>query len=540
MLQSADVQGKCRRQGQPGRRAIPRCRLRPCLLPVLLAAATQAAAADLGSVAGFDVRLDTGVRTSLGVRVQPQDRALLGALNADDGDRAFARGVNSERIDLATQLDVTRGELGLDVGADGWYDAVYHQPDANRSPQTFNPVSVPNDAFPADVRRLLGDTAELGNAFVHDKISLGGLPVTVRIGRQALLWGESLFFPRDGIAAGQAPVDQIKLSSQPLVQSREVYLPVTQADVRVQLPYALSLEAYEQLEWRRDRIPGVASYFSTSDVLDAGGERLLGPGGTSLARGRDVTPAGTGQYGVALRRSAGSLDVGLYGLRYAAKGPQILAPAADPASYQLVFPHGIDLLGVSASGYLGNANLSGEVSQRWHMPLVSGGSPAVPGSAAPDAVARGALPSGYATGRTLQALVSFDAQLPPGRPWNAASIDAEIVATDLLGVEANAGRRLPGTTRLSSAFQLVVAPHYFQVLPNLDVTVPLGIELGLNGRSSVDAGQVAGAGAVTLSANAVYRTIWQAGVSFTYFVGSADSQALADRAFVEFEVSRTF
>ena len=252
---------------------------------------TRAAAADLGSVAGFDIRLDVGARTSVGVRVQPQDHALLGAANSDDGDRAFGPGLISERVDLATQLDITHGELGFDVGADGWYDAAYHQQDANRSPQTFNPVSVPNDEFPSDVRRLLGSTAELGNAFVHDKIDLAGLPVTVRVGRQALLWGESLFFPQDGIAAGQAPIDQIKLRSQPLVQSREVYLPVTQADVRVQLPYALSLEAYEQLEWRRDRIPGVASYFSTSDVRDAGGERLFEPGGASLVRGRDVTPA---------------------------------------------------------------------------------------------------------------------------------------------------------------------------------------------------------------------------------------------------------
>ncbi len=325
---------------------------------------------------GFDVRLDTGLRLSLGVRAAAQDATLLGAINADDGDRAFEQGLISERLDATTTLDATRGDLGFEIGADGWYDAAYHGATANRSPATFNPVTVANDAFPADTRRLMGGQVELGPAYVRDRFDVGGIPVTVRIGRQTLLWGESLFFAQDGIAGAQAPVDLVKQASQPLVEARELYLPVTQADIRVKLPRGLSLEAYDQIEWRRDRVPAVASYFSTTDILDAGGQRVLAGGG-ALYRGRDDTPSGAGQFGVALRRDSGTFGLGLYALRYDAKSPQAEL-GGIPGTYRLAYRSGIDLLGASASTYAGDGTLSGELSYRRNLPLVSRFEPLAP------------------------------------------------------------------------------------------------------------------------------------------------------------------
>ena len=513
----------------------------------LLCATSPAVAADLGSVQGFDVRLDTTLRESFGFRLVGQNASLLSDANSDDGDRAFKPGIISERTDFTTQLDASRGDLGFDLSADGWYDAAYQTRDANRSSATFNPVSVPANEFPADVRRLMGDTVELGNAYVHDKVEIAGVPVTVRVGRQTLLWGESLFFPQDGIAAAQAPVDVIKQISQPLVENRELFLPVGQADIRISLPYQMSLEAYDQFEWRRDRTPGVASYFSTSDVLNGGGERAFEPRGGVLFRAKDDTPSGVGQFGAALRRTSDVIDLGLYGIRYNAKEPQIAAIDQASETYRAVFPKGIDLLGISASTYLGDDTLAGEVSERWHMPLVSRGLAAVPvgdlagpttlsGAPSPGGLVQG----GYATGQTLQALASFERQLRPGPLWQGAVLETEFAATDLLRVETDRQSRLPGTTKLATAFEAVFTPQYFQVLPGLDVTVPIGGQVGLSGRSSVDPGMVARTGNVTLGVSATYRTVWQAGISYTRFIGPPSEQRLADRDFVTFTVGRTF
>ncbi len=502
------------------------------------------AAADLGTLDGFDLRLDTGLRVSLGLRVAPQDAALLDPVNADDGDRAFVQGLISERVDATMTLDVTRGDLGCEIGADGWYDAAYHGRDANRSPATFNPVSVNNESFPADVRRLMGDTIELGPAYIRDKFDLDGLPISIRVGRQTLLWGESLFFAQDGIAGAQAPLDLVKAASQPLAPANELYLPVAQADVRARLPWGLSLEAYDQGEWRRDRIPGVASYFSTSDVLDTGGERLFTAGGSAVLRGRDDTPAGfgVGQFGVALRQDGGTLGVGLYALRYDAKSPAV-EPGAAAGTYRLAFPQGIDLLGASFSTYAGDDTLAGEVSFRRNLPLASRFVPLAPSllaSAPPAPDLAAPAQAGFAKGQALEVLGSYERVLPPGRLWDAASLQAEAAATSLVAVQTNPGARLPGTTRFAMALQAVLTPTWYNVGRDINLSAPAGFRIGVAGRSSVDAGQDAGTGNITLGVSATYRTVWQVGLSYTSFIGSPRLQPLADRDFAMLNLERTF
>jgi len=486
------------------------CRLpwRGCIgLCCLLLAPSPLLAADLGNLDGFDIRLDTTLRLSLGLRVDSRDASLLQNANSNEGDRNFAPGPMSERADITSVMDATRGALGFEISADGWYDAIYQQK---------------ADRFPPETRHLMGDKVELGTAYMHDRFSIAGIPVTLRLGRQTLLWGETLFFPQDGIAAGQAPVDGIKALSQPLVEANEVFLPVNQAYLRVDLSHGVSLEAYEQLEWRRDRTPGVGSYFSTSDVADIGGDHFLLPDGAFLPRTKDSTPDGFGQFGMALRYASDVIDLGLYAQRYASK-QGFLAPQAG--GYHLVFPSGIDSLGASASTYVGSSTLAGEVSVRQNMPLVSAGL---------------AAPAGYATGRSLQALVSFAGQLPTGPLWQGASLAAELSTTELLDVQTGQAALLPHRTRFSSAAEVVFTPQYFQVLPQLDLTLPVGVGVGLSGRSSVDGAQEAGIGNITLSVSATYRSVWQVGISLTHFLGPAEQQPLADRQFVTVSLARTF
>ena len=498
--------------------------------------AGHARSASLGTVDGFDVSLDATVRLSSAARVDPRNASLLGNINADDGDRAFAVGPISERVDATSQLDITRGDLGAELSADGWYDAAYNRTDADRSAATFNPVSVPVGRFPDETQRLLGRTIELDNAYVHDKLDVAGVPISLRIGRQTLLWGESLFFAPDGIAAGQAPVDLIKSASQPLVEANELFLPVMQAVIRVSLPANLSLEAYEQFEWRPDRIPGVGSYFSTSDILDAGGERVLVPGGGSLSRVAEHDPSPFGQFGAALRRDTDVLDLGLYALRYDAKSPEPEL-GAQAGTYRLLFPSAIDLLGASASTYLGDDTLSGEVSVRWHLPLASRFQPLAP-TTLPET--EGAVAPGFATGQALQALASYERQLRPGPLWGAAVLQAELAATDLLTVESGSANRLSGTTPFALAIEAVFTPTYYHVARDLVLSVPVGVEVGLVGQSSVDPGRNAGTGNVTLGVAATYRAVWQASLSFTHYIGGPALQPLADRDFAGASLQRAF
>lgn len=491
------------------------------------------------------LRWDNTVRTTLGLRLAPQNPTLLAQINANDGDEAFKPGINSERLDALTEFDLSRGTLGVDFSADGWYDEIYHQPNANAAPASFNPTSVPHNQFPKAVRALQGADAEVLNANVHDSFDLGGRPVTVRIGRQTLLWGESLFSTENGIAAGQAPVDQIKAFAEPLAEARELFLPVTQAMADIALRSFLHAEFYVQGEWRRDRTPGVASYFSTSDIADVGGQRLFTPAGAYL-RGPDRTPAGIDQFGAALRLDTGMLDLGLYALRYDAKTPQIYlvqsgrAGAAVPGYYGLLFPRGIDVLGASFSTYLGDSTLAGEVSFRDHMPLVSRGPASL--AAAFGAAGAGGFYSGapYAVGQSLHGQVSMVTILPPDRLWQGASLMAEAFGNDLLAVDQNAAQIAPGRSRVAASLHATFAPQYFQVLPQLDLSVPIGIGWNIAGTSSVLADQVAGTGQADIGLDLTWRVVWILGAAYTRFFGSPARQPLADRDFLALSISRTF
>jgi hypothetical protein len=447
-------------------------------------------------------------------------------------------------MDMLSELSVSRGDFGVDASADGWYDAAYHGRNANDSPRTFNPVSVEHDQFPKDVQALQGGTAELGTAYVHDKFAVWGMPLTLRVGRQTLLWGESLFSTSNGIAAGQAPVDTIKALSQPLATAKELFLPVAQIVGSLQVTSQLQVEAYLQPEWRRDRLPGVASYFSTADFLDVGGERLL-VGSSALARTADRTPGGDGQFGAAVQASSGGADFGFYALRFDAKSPEIFvtpAPAANgtPGSYGLIYPRGIELYGASTSFYAGDANVAAEVSLRRHMPLASRLTlPLAPSdSGQPEGGQPGSAP--YAAGDTLHGQMSLVSTLPPGRLWQGASVEAEVAANELLAVTRDPASLAGGLNRFATTLRVAFMPQYFEVLPHLEVTLPAGFGLNVIGNSSVAGSGQAHAGDLDFGIGLTYRTVWQAGVNYTHFLGSPVHQPLSDRDFIEVTVTRSF
>jgi hypothetical protein len=251
------------------------------------------------------------------------------------------------------------------------------------------------------------------------------------------------------------------------------------------------------------------------------------------------------------------LDLGLYALRYDAKDPElVLQPAPEgytpfAGTYHLAYKRGIDVFGASASTYVSDSTVAGEISLRQGMPLVSripnGVSAASAGGAggyasyAVPAVASlpPAIGPGYASGTTLHAQASFSGVLPPGRFWQGANIEAEIAANTLLSVTDGGAALAPGRHGAVSG-EVVFTPQYFQVFRNLDMTVNFGVGYSLAGNSAVDAAEVAGTGNATVGVAGVYRAVWQTGVSFTHYIGGAGAQALADRDFAVVSFSRSF
>jgi len=558
----------------------------------VLCAAGAGHAAEIYRNADTAIRWDNTLKYSAAFRVNNPDPALIADVNSDDGDRSFRAGVISNRFDLLSELGLRSGGFGIEASAAAWYDTVYNQHTDNTSTSTFNSVSVPYDDFTKAVRTLHGHDAELLNAYVYDTFTVRDMPVTVRAGRSNLLWGESLFFAANGIAAGQAPVDEIKATSVPGSEAKEVYMPVAQASISLQPRPGLAIEAYYQFEWRKNRIPGAGSYFSAADFLDAGGEWIIVGPNQFFSRGRDQSAPDTGQFGVSMRFTTDGGDYGLYALRFHAKDPQVYlrlgpyngvrssgAATSDTTSprpglarqslygyspgivvggagstfppgfyglygnsatgqvgaYNLVYPRGIELYGASFSGYVGDATIAGEISGRRNMPLAS-----KPLIVLPNVMADADHNPLYAVGDSLHAQISSVVVLPQSRWWQGATFAAELAANERLSISRNPAAFDTSRSRGALSMRVAFAPQYFAVLPGLDLTLPIGFGYGLAGRSSVDQSQNADTGDVEIGLNATYRTVWRGQIGFTHFIGSPARQPFADRDFISISVQRTF
>ncbi len=500
---------------------------------LLPAYAERAPAAEIALFDGVDTRWDNTFLYSAAVRVTPADPVLVSNPNADDGDRNFVPGLVSNRLDVRSVFTLSRGDFGLEASIEAWFDTVYHQRTANNSPATYNAISVSNTEFPKETRNLEGQYIDLADTFVYGNVTLGDTPVTIRAGRQTLLWGESLFFNENSIASAQAPVDYWKTAALPFGYSHDVYLPVGEVSLQAQPQPDLSIAAYYQFEWRESRLAGVGSYFSTTDVLGEGAERLIRSPGNFFLHGVDSHPR-NGQFGVSLHKTLGDVDLGFYALSFDAKYPVLVVlPAVK--KFNSTYPKHIALYGISFSSYVGDSNVTGELSAKRNAPLSPyASSLSYPGSSLP--LGGG----GYARGNTLHGQVSSATTLPPSAAWDSANLDLEVAADYTLGMTKNSMVANLPAERFSPSVRALLEPHYFEVMPGLDLTLPVGFgynDLGQYGDSYTSR---PGGSDFEAGVEATYRSVWKASLAVTYFLGSPASQPLADRSFISFSLERTF
>ena len=522
-----------------------------CVAGLLACASASAFEFDTGNKDLLSIRWDNTFKYSNGIRLKNPSPVLIDpAINAanvnqDDGDRNFRKGaLISNRLDVLSEFDVVyRKDMGLRVSAAGWYDAVYNRGNSNDSPSTSN-APLPNE-FPEGTRKLHGRKAEILDAFVFANADVGDKRVQGKLGRHTVLWGESLFFAGNGIAAGQAPLDLVKLSSVPSTQAKEYLLPVGQLSGQVQLSTDFALAGYYQYEWRRTRLPGEGSYFSGSDALDAGASRLL-VGNGIWNRGPDETPSRQGQFGLAAKTRIGKSDVGFYALQYHSKMPVIYADVGANTTYSLVFPEKIRLYGVSANYTIGEFNIAGEASIRQNDVLTSN-----------LAVRQGGVGDNngnplYAVGKTAHINVNTLAVFGKSFLAPTTALLAEVAWNRMLSCQKNCTTTLdPGITRDAWGFRVLVAPTYFEVFPNTDLTPTLSAAYSPKGRSPSAYVGVDRGGDISLGVDAVYMTTWKAGLSYTHYYGKAAGflnaaftntfqQNMKDRDFVSFTITRTF
>lgn len=536
------------------------------------------------------MRWDNTVKYSAAVRLKSRSPPLTGDPNLNDGDLNFAGGLISNRLDLLSEFDLNYKQLGMRLSGAAWYDDVYNRWNDHPNDGTANQLSAPYKRFTGATRSIHGRKAEVLDAFVFGKFTLGDKPVTLRAGQHAQVWGESVFFGGNAIAGGMMPIDAVKLLSVPNTQFKEALRPVPMLSGQVQFTPTVALAAYYQVRWQAHRLPAVGSYFSQADTLVDGAEQLL-LGLPTVARGgaflqgnaprvadEKAKDAGQGGFRLAIRHEG--TDYGLYAIRFHSKSPQLVAnlgqrpvagafpgpgctvpgsvqtgPAscglAGPVSYRLAYHEGITGYGVSASHTFNNVNLAVEASIRHNQDLASSG--------VVDTAGLGGVPTNnsskaaYATGRTAHANLSALWRLQRTPLFREATFIGEVMWNRVLKVTKNSNRVSPTATRDAFALRGVFEPVYRAVMSGLDLSVPIGLGYAPRGSRSMALGPVmpAGGGDINIGLNGTYLNIWNLSLSFTHYFGKAQpiadangnltfAQSLKDRDFLAFSIHRTF
>jgi hypothetical protein len=575
--------------------------------PSLLACA--AALALLPTARAFDietpdpalkVRLDLTPKYSSGHRLKNPSPELTqldvavdpGTVNEDDGDHNFRKGLISSRFDLLAELDVTAKHFGARLSGNAWRDSVYLRPNRYEgTPLLAGGVPVgpvvstsnnfsgqPMNEFLPATRRQHGQGSEWLDAFVYLKGDIGGMKGTLRAGKHTLQWGESLFFGQNGIANAQGPVDVAKILSVPGWQFKEVLLPVEQVSGSLQVAEGVSLGAYVQAKWRPSKIPGVGSYFSNQDYVgtgivnfgvDANGAPVL----LTYDASRDLRPKNSGQGGVQLRWSPTGSDYefGFYAAQYHDKTPAVPVFDFVNGNVHLAYASDIRTVGASVTSSIGQLNWALEGSVRSNAPLTS--DPAVLGLGPILSCGSSSDDPCYAVGRTGHLQLSGIYVLQPGALWQGGALVGELaynrrlaVTRDIFaigpgGTNAGLGGLDPNTTKGAWALRMIFEPQYFQVLPGLDLSVPVGLGYNFGGRSSAIfnfAGGASKAGDYSIGLKGKYQSAWNLALTYTDYFGKARTftetlvagsgsprqltfaQSLRDRAHLAFSASRTF
>ncbi len=381
--------------------------------------------------------LDTTVSYGVSYRMEGQDRKLIaranggkgsnaGLINSDDGNLNFKRGdLFSEMAKVVSEMDLRyQDNFGVFVRGRAFYD--FELKDDDRRHREISDGGLDE----------AGSSIDLLDAFVYGSWTVGERDLNVRLGRQVINWGESLFY-QNGIGATN-PVD-INALRAPGSEIKEAYLPTFMIYGSYELHDNVSVEGYWQpgKAWEASKIDPCGTYYSTLDPLGEDCEYLsvsplqeqatalagsslafdspqaaqawangLPPGlvnnllrayipTTFMSRAQDIDGDDSAQYGLALRWYVPELndtELGFYYLRYNMQVPMLgmtvgrpvvlpvvgALPDASSSRYYAEYLEKRDLFGISfntsigGDSFLNGLSLAGELSYRPDTPIALG------------------------------------------------------------------------------------------------------------------------------------------------------------------------
>jgi hypothetical protein len=237
-------------------------------------------------------------------------------------------------------------------------------------------------------------------------------------------------------------------------------------------------------------------------------------------------------------------------------------------TYQTAYGNNIHLYGMSLSKNIGGVSVGSEVSYRQNMPLVSDAVNVLPAALArnvPGSIATTAIPADGDTpgalGSTWHALVNGTYVIPGTALFDTATVAAEATWMHLSSVTQNEavykGRAgYVGIDKPTSSYFGLAAnftPTWFQVLPSVDLSMPITWTQGISGNAATTFGGNENAGSYTIGLGATIRQVYLVNLSYIRYFGNystaangaattfnGSSAAISDRGWVSLTFKTTF
>lgn len=443
------------------------------------------------------VTFDMGPNSTLDWTTQLKYGTKYRVTESRNSNPAFETGFFSNRISILSEVRYSYKNYGFFIRGNAWYDRPYTREDDN------------GNEFSNDVNDVLGFDARLLDAFVFGNFNLNGHALNVRVGRQVISWGQNTFF--QGIGAAQNPLDATK-GHTAAPETKSLYLPTGAVYGQLTLTPKLSMAAYYRWEWEPYVLAPQGSYF-----------------GSLLNTLPKDEPSG-GQYGLKfsyMARNLGYTTFGFYYLNYHSKTPKVevigVIPTPPPAPprpiLQKVYAEDIQLYGVSMSTQLGPyIALRSEASYREGRPITA-----------------------TKRGNSLQVLVNSVTHIPMELFWSGQTTLVWGVAYNRLMdySEDELDKIKPGTTLDAAQYTVQLSLKYFNILPQLNMTISPSYNHVFHGNSSVRSINN-GTGAAGITATFQYLADWEFALGYQNFLGDVEENGNTYKDYVSASISYTF
>ena len=461
---------------------------------------------EFGDGIKFDWRLNLSY--GLGVRLNNPSEVI-----ASDGNNNFKKGsLTANRLGAVWESRLSKGDSGFVLNASTFYDDVYHQRNDNKGPiSTPGPV----DEFNSAAKRYGGGYSRLLDTYAYSSFNLGEARATVRLGKQVVNWGESMYFAN--IAGAQGPSDAAKAAS-PGAEIKEILLPEDQISASLEVSPKLSLLAHYQFGFHETLLPAVGMYTSTANVVGPGTRCAAAlPGGycpPAYAYKGDIRPSSSGQFGIGGRyRVTDETEVGLYYLSYNDRSPSVIFGA--DGGYRIKYFDDIKMLASTVSTTFGMFSAFGEASYRKGTPVSVDGVGVTRAN-----VVQGNVGGIFNIGRTGFA--------------DDVSLVAEISGARVLSVDQGSTDALSNKTRNSLVAGGTLTLGYPGIFEGWDLSIPLSYQSQVSGRSTVGTfGGGQGDSRLSIGATFVRKNNLSINVTYINYLGNPSTDGLRYRTMTD-------